>query len=199
MSRLITLAIVLAAGIAHAQDAAVATTAAPPDLSDQAIGASIGAATGGRTTPGGLRISGHYLYQLTDQDWFDGTAAFTFGGGDAECFRDRMDVFLCDHGLADGSSVELGANVRRFLGGQGDFWPFLRAGVGLAIVRFGDDEVTGLAVPLHAGGGLRVSVAPNVAIIASGDLELGFGLFNHTLGVEPQVGLSVSAGAEFKL
>lgn len=199
MSRLVALAIVLVGGVAHAQDAAVATTAAPPDLSDQAIGASIGAATGGRSTPGGLRISGHYLYQLTDRDWFDGTAAFTFGGGDAECFRDRMDTFLCDHGLADGTSVELGANVRRFLGGQGDFWPYLRAGVGLAIVRFGDDEVTGLAVPLHVGGGLRVSVAPNVAIIASGDLELGFGIFNHTLGLEPQVGLSVSAGAEFKL
>jgi hypothetical protein len=108
-------------------------------------------------------------------------------------------VFLCDHGLADGSSVELGANGRRFLGGQGDFWPFLRAGVGLAIVRFGDDDVTGLGIPLHAGGGLRVSVAPNIAVVASGDFELGFGLFNHTLGLEPQVGLSVSAGAEFKL
>lgn len=186
-------------GVAHADDAAVATTAAPPDLSDQAIGASIGAATGGRTTPGGLRISGHYLYQLTDQDWFDGVAGFTFGGGDAACFRDRMDVFLCDHGLADGNSVELAANVRRFLGGKGDFWPFLRAGVGVAIVRFGDDQVTGFAVPLHAGGGLRVSVAPNIAVVAYGDLQLGFGLFNRTLGLEPQVGVSVGAGAEFKL
>ena len=199
MSRLVALAIVLAAGVAHADDAAVATTMAPPDLSDQAIGASVGAATGGRSTPGGLRISGHYLYQLTDQDWFDGIASFTFGGGDAECFRDRMDVFLCDHGLADGNSVEIGANVRRFLGGKGDFWPFLRAGVGIAIVRFGDDEVTGVALPFHAGGGMRVSVAPNVAIIAYGELELGFAGFNHDLGFEPQLGLSIAAGAEFKL
>ena len=199
MSRLVALAIVLAAGVAHADDAAVATTVAPPDLSDQAIGASVGAASGGRTTPGGLRISGHYLYQLTDQDWFDGIASFTFGGGDAECFRDRMDVFLCDHGLADGNSVEIGANVRRFLGGKGDFWPFLRAGVGIAIVRFGDDEVTGVALPFHAGGGMRVSVAPNVAIIAYGELELGFAGFNHDLGFEPQLGLSIAAGAEFKL
>ncbi len=199
MSRLVALAIVLAAGVAHADDAAVATTMAPPDLSDQAIGASVGAATGGRSTPGGLRISGHYLYQLTDQDWFDGIASFTFGGGDAECFRDRMDDFLCDHGLADGNAVEIGANVRRFLGGKGDFWPFLRAGVGIAIVRFGDDEVTGIALPFHAGGGLRVSVAPNVAIIAYGELELGFAGFNHDLGFEPQLGLSIAAGAEFKL
>ena len=34
-------------------------------------------------TPGGLRVAGHYLYQLPTQDWFDGTASFTFGGGAA--------------------------------------------------------------------------------------------------------------------
>src|SRR4051812_38008511 len=195
MSRLAIL-LLLASSVAYADE--VTTSAAPPDLSDQAIGASIGAATGGRVTPGGLRIAGHYLYQLNEHDWFDGTAAFTFGGGGAECFRDRMDVFLCDHGLADGNAVEIDANVRRFLGGQGDFWPFLRAGIGIAYVRFGDDEVSGLALPFYFGGGIRVSVAPNVAIIAHGQLELGLGGFNHDLGFEPQLGLSIGAGAEFK-
>jgi hypothetical protein len=199
MQRLAALAIILATRVAQADDAAVESTVAPPDLSDQAIGASIGAATGGRSTPGGLRITGHYLYQLTDEDWFDGTASFTFGGGDAMCFRDRMDEFSCDHGLADGNAAEIAANVRRFLGGQGDFWPFLRAGVGISLVRFGDDDVTGLALPFYFGGGLRVSVAPNIAIIAHGELELGFGGFSHDLGFEPQLGLSVAAGAEFKL
>lgn len=185
------IATLLVSGVAYAD--------APPDLSDQAIGASVGAATGGRTTPGGLRITGHYLYQLAEQDWFDGTAAFTFGGGDAACFRDRMNEFLCDHGLADGNAVEIAANVRRFVGGEGDFWPFLRAGVGVQLVRFGDDDVTGVALPLYFGGGLRVSVAPNIAIVAHGQLELGFGGFNHDLGLEPQLGLNVAAGAEFKL
>jgi hypothetical protein len=198
MSRRV-IALLLVSTPAFADDAAVETTAAPPDLSDQAIGASIGAATGGRTTPGGLRVMGHYLYQLNEQDWFDGTAAFTFGGGDAACFRDRMDDFLCDHGLADGNAVEIGANVRRFIGGQGEFWPFLRAGVGVQLVRFGDDDVTGISLPFYFGGGLRVSVAPNIAIVAHGQLELGFGGFNHDLGFEPQLGLNVAAGAEFKL
>jgi len=177
----------------------VHSTVAPPDMSDQGMGASVGIVTGGRDTPGGLKIAGHYLYQLSDQDWFDGVAAFTFGGGDAACFRDRMDNFLCDHGLADGNAVEVAANVRRFLGGKGDFWPFLRAGVGLAIVRFGDDDVTGLAIPLHLGGGIRVSVAPAVAVTAHVDLEVGLARFNHTLGLEPQLGASIAAGAEFKL
>jgi hypothetical protein len=200
MSRWLIAAMLLAsAGVAHAQEAVATSTAAPADMSDQSIGASVGVVVGGRTTPGGLEVSGHYLYQLTDTDWFDGVAAFTFGGGDAQCFRDRMNEFLCDHGLADGYAIEIGANVRRFLGGKGDFWPFLRAGAGLEVVRFGDDGVTGAAIPLHAGGGMRVSVSPDIAITAHADLNLGLGVFNHGLGLEPQLGASVSAGAEFRL
>ncbi|HTL36823.1 MAG TPA: hypothetical protein VL326_26995 [Kofleriaceae bacterium] len=206
MSRWLIAALLLVGTRAYAEDATNAdrtplqtSTSAPADMSDQAIGASLGVAAGGRTTPGGLEIAGHYLYQMTEQDWFDGVAAFTFGGGDAQCFRDRMNDFLCEHGLADGYSIELAANVRHFLGGNGDFWPFVRGGAGLAVVRFGDDGVTGAAIPLHAGGGLRVSVTPDIAVTAHADLELGIGLFNHSLGAEPQIGASVGAGAEFKL
>ena len=89
------------------------SSSAPADMSDQGLGASIGVVAGGRTTPGGLVVAGHYLYQLSDQDWFDGIAAFTFGGGDAACFRDRMNTFLCDHSLADGNELELAATVDR--------------------------------------------------------------------------------------
>jgi hypothetical protein len=178
---------------------AVAGSLAPVDIGDQAISATLGAAIGGRTTPGGLRVGGHYLYQLSNQDWFDGTAAFTFGGGSAECFRDRMDNVLCDHGLADGYAVELSANVRRFVGGSGKFWPFARAGMGIAIVRFSDDDVTGVAIPLHAGVGLRVSVAEAIAIVGLADVAFGVARFTNDVGVEPQLGVNVSAGVEFKL
>lgn len=172
---------------------------APADMSDQAIAAALGAAIGGRTTAGGLRVAGHYLYQLTAQDWFDGTAAFTFGSGGAECFRDRDNDVLCDHGLADGYAVELSANVRRFLGGRDNFWPFVRAGLGVAIVRFSDDDVTGIAFPLHAGAGLRVSVADGVALVGLGEVSLGLARFGGGVGAEPQLGVDVSAGVEFRL
>lgn len=172
---------------------------APPDLGDQAIGAELGLATGAHVTPGGLRVSGHYLYQLSSEDWFDGTASFTFGSGTAACFRDRTDAYICDHGLADGAGVEIAATVRRFIGGQGQFWPFLRAGVGVGIARFSADGVTGLTIPFHGGAGVRVSVSPSVAITAHAELVLGFGAFSHGLGVELQSGLAVAAGAEFKL
>jgi hypothetical protein len=173
-------------------------------MSDQAIGAELGAATGGRVTAGGLRIAGHYLYQLAAQDWFDGIAAFTFGGSSAACFRDRMDAYICEHGIADGDSFELVASVRHFLGGaasggNGQFWPFLRGGVGIGFARFGTDSVSGLTIPLHAGGGLRVSVTPIFAITAALDLVVGFGAFNHTLGIQPQLGATLTAGAEFRL
>ena len=190
--------VVATAGAAHAE-ADVASAVAPADLGDQGVGAEVGVATGGRVTPGGLRVAGHYLYQLAAQDWFDGVAAFTFGGGGAACFRDRMDAYLCDHGIADGDGFEIAANVRHFLGGRDRYWPFLRGGVGIGLARFRDDGVTGLAIPLHLGGGLRVSVAPSIALTIEAEVELGFGAFNHTLGLEPQLGTAITAGAEFRL
>lgn len=184
---------------ATTQDVAAAQTIAPPDLSDQGIGASLGIAGGGRVTPGGLRVTGHYLYQLTEQDWFDGTASFTFGSGAGGCFRDRMDDYLCDHGLVDGVEGEVAANVRRFFGGRGDVWPFARAGIGIGLVRYTDDDVTGLAVPLHVGGGLRMAASEGVAVTVEATLDVGFGLFTRSLGLQPQLGGSVTAGAEFRL
>lgn len=196
---MIAVAVVAAAHTASAQPAETSTTVTPEDVGDQSVSAELGLAAGGRVTPGGLRITGRYLYQLSVDDWFDGAASFTYGGGGAACFRDRTDATICDHGLADGGAVELSANVRRMFAPNGAFRPFARAGIGLAIVRFSDDDVTGLAIPLHLGGGVRANVAPSIAVVAQADLELGFGHFGQGLGTEPQAGLSVTAGAEFVL
>jgi hypothetical protein len=171
----------------------------PDDLGDQLIGGGLGLAAGGRTTAGGLRLTGHFLYQLTDQDWFDGIASFTFGGGDAACFRDRDDVVLCDHGLASGGSIEVAAGVRRMFAPQDRFRPFVRAAVGIALVRFGGDDVTGVAIPLHAGAGLRATVSPEVAIVALADATIGLAAFGGGVGGEPQLGLAITAGAEVRL
>ena len=202
MSRRLAIALsCVAAGAApaHADTAAASPAAAADDLGDQGIGGDLGIAAGGRTTPGGLRIAGHYLYQLTDQDWFDGTASFTFGGGGAACFRDRSNRLVCDHGLADGDAVEIIAGVRRYFAAQGQFRPFARVGIGIGLVRFGGDAVSGLVIPLHAGGGVRAAITDDLAIVAQADLEVGLGFFNKGLGVEPQHGASVVAGAEFRL
>ena len=107
MRRKLVISLLLAASTAHADAELVAGTEDAPDqdeIGDQAIGAEVGVAGGGNVTPGGLRIAGHYLYQMSQTDWFDGTASFTHGGGDAQCFRDRMDTFQCGHGFTDGSS-----------------------------------------------------------------------------------------------
>jgi hypothetical protein len=197
MSRLIVVALVLVASV---RAVCADELAAPASvMSDQLIGASLGVAGGGRVTPGGLRITGHYLYQLTDHDWFDGTAAFTFGSGEPACFRDRRDDLLCDHSLVDGFGAELGANVRRYLDFNGQFWPYAKLGIGVAIVRFADDDVTGFAVPLHAGGGMRVALSAGLALTVEAMLDLGLGGFTRGLGLEPQLGASLSAGVEFGL
>jgi hypothetical protein len=169
------------------------------EIGDQGLGGALGIAAGGRTTPGGLRVTGHYLYQLSEQDWFDGIASFTFGSGDPACFRDRADAVVCDHGLASGGAIEVAAGVRRMFPPQGRFRPFVRAAVGLALVRFTGDELAGLALPLHAGAGLRAAVAPGVAIIALADATLGLAAFGRGVGGEPQLGLAITAGAEVRL
>jgi opacity protein-like surface antigen len=174
-------------------------TVVATDLPEQAIGAELGIALGGRVTPGGLRIAGHYLYQLSDRDWFDGTAAFTYGGGGAACFRDRSDAVICEHGAADGVGATLTASVRRYFPAQGKFRPFARAGVGVQLVHFSADGLSGAAIPLALGGGVRAVVAPSIAIIGQGELDVGVGSFGRGLGAEPIVGLAITAGVEFSL
>ena len=54
-------------GRAHAEAPSgdLRASTAADELGDQGIGAEVGLATGGRVTPGGLRVAGHYLYQLS--------------------------------------------------------------------------------------------------------------------------------------
>jgi opacity protein-like surface antigen len=185
--------------VAPTVPAPTATAPADDEIGDQGIAAQIGLTGGGRVTPGGLRVAGHYLYQLSERDWFDGTASFTFGSGSAACFRDRQGGVVCSHGIADGTGVEVSANVRRVFAAQGAFRPYARVGVGIGLVRFSDDDVSGFAIPLHGGGGVRVKLSPAIAVVAEAELSLGFGSFNRDIGVEPQFGLGVTGGVEFRL
>jgi opacity protein-like surface antigen len=199
MSRwLAALAAITAARAASADPTAPEPTAGEV-IGDQGIGGDLGVATGGRVTPGGLRVGGHYLYQLSDQDWFDGGAAFTFGGGGAACFRDRTGAMVCDHGLTDGDGVEISATVRRYFEPNGMFRPFARVGIGVGLARFGGDSVSGFVIPLHAGGGLRAGVSDGIAVVAQAELEVGLGFYDKGLGTEPVVGGAVVVGAEFRL
>jgi hypothetical protein len=169
------------------------------DLGDQEIGGAIGLAAGGRATAGGVRFTGHYLYQLSQRDWFDGIASFTFGSGDPACFRDRMDDVVCDHGLAGGGAIEIAAGVRRMFARRDRLRPFARGALGVALVRFASDDVTGVALSLHAGAGLRAKVSRGIAIVALADATLGIAGFGRGLGGEPQLGLAITAGAEIRL
>jgi hypothetical protein len=171
----------------------------PGDPPDQAVAGTLGAAGGGRVTPGGLRIGGRYLYRLSQEHWFEGTATFTFGGGGAACFRDRDDAFVCDHDRIDGFAADVGASIRRRMFGRDRYQPYVRAGIAARVVRYGADDVRGFAVPLTAAGGVRVAVGGNIAIGAEAALELGVGWFNHGLGAEPQLGLAVAGVVEFGL
>ena len=41
--------------------------------------------------------------------------------------------------------------------------------------------------------------ATGIAVVAQADLQLGLGRFGRDLGTEPQLGMTVTAGAEFRL
>ncbi len=198
MSRRLIVLALLASTAAYAEDVDTEPTH-DDEIGDQGVGGTIGIAGGGRDTPGGLRINGHYLYQLSDEDWFDGIASFTFGAGGAACFRDRMDYVICDHGFMDGRGVEVIASVRRYFAAQGKFRPYARVGVGLGLVRFGDDDLTGITVPAHVAGGVRAGVGNGIAVVAEAELTAGFARFSRGMGNEPQFGIAVTAGAEFRL
>jgi hypothetical protein len=197
MSRLIAL-VLLTPALAFA-DVDPEDLEDPDALPDQSLGASAGVTGGGNVTPGGFHVAGHWLYQLSDRDWFDGTVGFTFGSGAAGCFRDRMDDVACDHDVADGRGVEITAAVRRYFTPQGKFRPFARVGAGVSIVRFGGDDLTGLAIPLHGGGGVRGAVTDQIAIVAMAEVFLGPAFLGRGLGAQPQAGIIVTAGAEFRL
>lgn len=169
------------------------------DWRDQGLGASAGVALGGGLTPGGVRMAGAYLYRLSERDWFDGAVAFTLGSDDAGCFRDRQDERVCEHGATDGFAVDFAAAVRRSWPARNHFAPFVRVGVGLRFVRFAGDSVAGLAVPLVGGGGVTADVSARTRVVASGQLELGGGLFSRGLGTGPQVGLALGLGFEVAL
>jgi hypothetical protein len=170
-----------------------------PAASDRELAGSLGLDLGGRVTPGGLHIAGAYLYQLSDVDWFDGGLSFTFGSGQAGCFRDRDNDYLCDHALVRGFGAEVFGGVRRYFPGQGRFTPYGRAALGLRLVSFGADDVRGLAVPLQLGGGVRASVNERIALSGGAELRLGPAWFNRELEDQPHLGLAVHAGIEFEL
>jgi hypothetical protein len=163
------------------------------------LSGAIGAELGGRVTPGGLHLAGAFLYQLSDQDWFDGGLAFTFGSGQEACFRDRGGDTVCDHGVVDGFGAEAAAGVRRYFPGQAAFTPYARAALALRWVRYGGDGVGGLAIPLELGGGVRAPVTDRIWLAGGAEVRLGPAWFNRDLGSEPHIGLAVHAAAEFRL
>ena len=174
-------------------------TARKPRRADQELSGSLGLDVGGRVSPGGVHVAGAYLYQLSDQDWFDGGLSFTFGSGQAACFRDREDDYLCDHGTLDGFGAEVFGGVRRYFPGEGTFTPYARAALGLRLVSFGGDDVHGLAIPLQLGGGVRARVADRISVSGGAELRVGPAFFNSGLETQPHLGLTVHGGVEFAL
>lgn len=166
---------------------------------NQELGAELGLALGGGVTPGGLQLGGRYLYRLADVDWFDGAVGFTFGGGQASCFRDRDDSLVCDHGALDGIAVDVSAGIRRYFAGRNKFHPYLHGGVAARVLTYGDDDLLGFAVPLWVGGGVRAEVSEGVSVGGGAMLLAGPAWLDRGLGLEPQVSLAISAGVEFRI
>jgi hypothetical protein len=171
----------------------------PDERDSQEIGAMLGVAMGGNVTPGGLAMEGRYLYRMSDLDWLETGVHFSLGSGDKECFRDRQSDFVCEHGLLDGFAAEGSVGLRRYFVGQQQFRPYARAGLGVELISYTDDDVTGVALPLYLGAGIRVEVANRVLVLADATTRGGVAFLNQSLGVQPNFSLSIAAGVEFTL
>lgn len=178
---------------------ASAGSASAEEIADRGLGARLGVATGGSTTPGGARVEGIYLYRLSDRDWFDGRGAFTVGGGGAACFRDRDNAVACNHSALEGSAGMFAATIRRNFAGRDAFAPFARVGIGAAIVRFGADELTGIAIPVIAGGGVMARVSDLVTVGGEANLEIGPSFLGRGVGAQLHTGFVVGVSVGFQL
>lgn len=198
LSTAVIVSLLLSAATAAAQEAATSAKA-PAIAAEQELGARLGFIAGGRVSPGGLLVTGTYLYQLATKDWFDASVGFSFGSGSAACFRDRDFDLLCDHGLADGFGGYIAGGIRRFLAPKGDFVPYVRAGVAVRLSSYSADSVHGFVVPLWGGGGVRARVSEGISVVGDAVLELGGGVFNKGIGVEPHFAFAVLGGVEFAI
>ncbi|MEZ4402437.1 MAG: hypothetical protein R3B06_20600 [Kofleriaceae bacterium] len=182
------LALVICAGSARADDA-----------SEVALAAELGAVGGGGATPGGLRVGGRFLYRMADVDWFDGAVAFTFGDPRAACGRVAPTGMSCDHGVGDGFAGDLALGVRRELGGPAGFVPFIRGAVVARVVRFAGDDVSGGAVGGEVGVGLRARLRDGVSLTGGATGFAGVARLGGGVGSVGQLGLTIGAGAEFRM
>jgi hypothetical protein len=174
-------------------------SAAPVEpVADQEVGARVGVRMGGRTTPGGLSVGGSYLYRATESVWFDSGVAFILGAGGSQCFRDRDNAVQCDHSQLDGHALGAHTGIRWVARENQGFVPYARGTIGIEVVRFADDDVSGVAVPLGIGVGLRARVDDRIAVGGGADLSLGVGKLSR-VGAEPQLALAVQFGVEFAL
>ena len=150
-------------------------------------------------TPGGLLVTGNYMYRLNGFDWFESEAEFVYGGGGRGCAGEPAETLQCDHGLATGTAMAFTVGLRRFLKAQGRFDPYFRLGLSLRRISFAADELRGIAFPIVFGGGVRTKVHPTTSVVVGGVVQFGPAWFNRGLGVEPQVALLLVGGAEFGL
>jgi len=178
---------------------ASAATSSGDVAGERELGLRLGAAMGSGLTPGGLRFTGLMLYRMSAADWFEGSLGFTFGNPDASCFADRDGAFTCDPGAVSGAAIDLGAGVRRFVAVRGQFAPYLRAGLGVRVARYSDDSLTGLAMPVVAGAGVRARLSERVAVGADAAVEVGPAWFGRGLGAELELGMGVVVTADVRL
>lgn len=197
--RRILCALLLAGAAAPARADDTDTTApARPDEAQVALAAELGATGGGGSTPGGLRVGGHYLYRLSASDWFDGGVAFTFGLPGAACGRVPPTGMRCDHAPTDGFAGDLSLGIRRDLRGQRGFTPFLRAAAFARVLRFASDDLTGVAGGAELSFGLRAALRDHLSLVGGATVAAGVA---HLPDIDnaAQLSLTIAGGAEFRM
>jgi hypothetical protein len=187
-------------GRASAEDVDASVDPLGASVGDKELGVRLGLQLAQGVAPGGFSVAGAYLHRMTRATWFELELAFTLGGNDPFCFRDRFGETVCDPGLTDGVSGQLAAGGRWFPSSTpSGFLPYLRGGLGLHWADFGGDEVSGLAGVGFAGAGGRFRVGGIASVCGEVVLFGGAGLYSDDVGFEPYAGMIVRFGVDLAL
>lgn len=186
--------------VGHAAAAAEPSPlATEPAQAERELGGRVGLASGGRVAPGGSHQQPLPVPAVEGVDWFEGAASFTYGGGGPACFRDRADVLVCDHGLLAGWRP--GSTPRCGAGSAARPGSGRTPGSGSACAWSASPTTTsaGWRCRWWSAPGCGPGSAAGWAIAAEATGEAGLAYLSRGLGPEPQLGLVVAVGVEFRL
>jgi hypothetical protein len=143
--------------------------------------------------PGGFKMENEYGRRFSDLVWLN--VQLNFSAGD-DCGYDPFDRgYHCnEHFMGEG--LEMIAGVK-FKFHSGRLQPHVKVGGGLAFTFYPGGDLTGTALVVRAGGGVKYWVLPRLAVGGEANVMLGPTFVDHDGGTHFYGAIDFIGGIEF--